>query len=111
MENITLFENERFGKLRVVSINNEPWFVAADVCADLAIKNTPMALSKLDEDEKMTISSIDSHSGKRGGAQMQNVINEPGLYTLILASRKPCAHDFKRWITHDVITYIRKHGA
>ena len=111
MDEITLFENDKYGKLRVVDMNGSPWFVASDVCTALEIKNTPMALSKLDDDERMTISSIDSHSGKRGGAQSQNVVNEPGLYTLILSSRKSSAHDFKRWITHEVIPSIRKHGA
>lgn len=90
--------------------DGEPWFVAADVCKALEIVNPSDALSRLDPDEKMTLDSTDSHSGKRGGAQRYNVINEPGLYTLVLGSRKQEAKAFKRWVTHYVIPAIRKHG-
>lgn len=83
------------------------WFVAADVCRALGLGNSSMAVSKLDDDEKMTLSLTDSHSGQRGGAQMATIINEPGLYALVLSSRKPEAKAFKRWITHEV---IRKTG-
>ena len=69
-----------------------------------------MAVSKLDDDEKMTLSLTDSHSGQRGGAQMATIINESGLYALVLSSRKPEAKAFKRWITHEVIPSIRKTG-
>jgi len=95
--------------VRTANRNGEPWFVAADVCRVLDLGNPTMALERLDEDE-MTLSSIEGHSGQRGGAQMHNLVNEPGLYTLILGSRKPQARAFKRWITHDVIPSIRKHG-
>lgn len=104
------FVSEKFGSIRVMTINNEPWFVAADVCKALEIGNPTMALSRLDEDEKMTLSLTEGHSGVRGGAQMANVVNEPGLYTLVLGSRKPEAKEFKRWITHEVIPTIRKTG-
>ena len=83
------------------------WFVAADVCRALGLGNSSMAVSKLDDDEKMTLSLTDSHSNQRGGAQMATIINEPGLYALVLSSRKPEAKAFKRWITHEV---IRKTG-
>lgn len=62
--------------------------IAADVCRALGLGNSSMAVSKLDDDEKMTLSLTDSHSGQRGGAQMATIINEPGLYSLILRSRK-----------------------
>lgn len=104
------FVSEKFGSVRVMTINNEPWFVAADVCKALEIGNPTMALSRLDEDEKMTLSLTEGHSGVRGGAQMANVVNEPGLYTLVLGSRKPEAKEFKRWVTHEVIPTIRKTG-
>lgn len=104
------FVSEKFGSVRVMSINGEPWFVAADVCKALEINNPTMALSRLDEDEKMTLSLTEGHSGIRGGAQMANIINEPGLYTLVLGSRKPEAKEFKRWVTHEVIPTIRKTG-
>jgi len=67
-------------------------------------------IRRLDDDERMTIDSTDGHSGKRGGAQSHNVVNEPGLYSMVLGSRKPEAKAFKRWITHDVIPTIRKTG-
>ena len=110
MNDLTVFCDERFGSVRSVLIDGEPWFVAADVCRALEICNTPDALKRLDIDEKMTIDSTDGHSGSRGGAQAVNVVNEPGLYTLVLGSRKPEAKEFKRWITHEVIPSIRKTG-
>lgn len=111
MENqIQLFKNEQFGDVRTVLQNGEPWFVAADVCKALEIGNPSQALSNLDEDEKMTLTNNEGHSGQRGGAQMMSIINEPGLYSLVLRSRKPEAKSFRRWITHEVIPSIRKHG-
>ena len=107
---VTTFESTMFGQVRTMNIEGSPWFVAADVCRALEIGNAPMTTSRLDEDEKMTISSSDSHSGQRGGAQAITVINESGLYTLVLKSRKPQAKAFKRWITHEVIPQIRKTG-
>lgn len=104
------FNNETFGEVRVMMIGNEPWFVAADVCRALDLSNPTIALSRLDDDEKMTLSSNEGHSGQRGGAQSLNVVNESGLYSLVLGSRKPEAKAFKRWITHDVIPAIRKTG-
>lgn len=110
MNSIKIFESEGFGQVRVLTIADEPWFVAVDVCRALDIKNGRDALNRLDEDEKMSVVSTDAHSGRRGGAQQYNVINEPGLYALILGSRKPEAKAFKRWITHEVIPAVRKHG-
>ena len=107
---LKIFTNKEFGNVRVKEIDGEPWFVAADVCKSLDINNPRQAVTKLDEDEKMTVTTNDGHSGKLGGAQMMNVINESGLYELVLRSRKPEAKAFKRWITHEVIPDIRKHG-
>lgn len=104
------FESPEFGQVRTVSMNGEPWFVAADVCKVLDVGNPSQAVSKLDDDEKVTLTTNEGHSGARGGAQMLNVISEAGLYSLILKSRKPEAKAFKRWITHDVIPSIRKTG-
>lgn len=106
-----VFKNDEFGQIRVMVQSNNPWFIAADVCKALGIGNPSMAIARLDDDEKMTLSSTEGHSNKRGGAQMYSLVNESGLYTLVLTSRKKCAADFKRWITHDVIPSIRKHGA
>lgn len=99
------FENAAFGKIRTLTIDGEPWFVAADVCRALEIGNPSMAVERLDDDEK-GISTIDT----LGGKQRMTIINEPGLYSLVLSSRKPEAKAFKRWITHEVIPAIRKYG-
>lgn len=101
---ITIFENQQFGQIRSVTQDGEPWFVAADVCQILEIQNVTQAVARLDADEKAML-----NIGLRGGDT--NVVNEYGLYTLVLASRKPEAKEFKRWITHEVIPTIRKHGA
>ena len=106
MNELKTFENERFGNVRVTMIDNEPWFVAADVCKALELGNPSMTVERLDDDEK-GISTIDT----LGGKQRMAIINEPGLYSLVLSSRKPEAKAFKRWITHEVIPSIRKHGA
>lgn len=111
MNDLKIFESEAFGKIRVLEKGGEPWFVAADVCRALDIGNSSEAVSRLDADERMTVDSTEGHSGQRGGAQRFNIINEPGLYALVLGSRKPEAKAFKRWITHEVIPSIRKHGA
>lgn len=109
--NLMIFESPEFGQVRSVLKDGEPWFVAADVCKVLDIRNPRQAASKLDDDEKMTVTTNDGHSGKRGGAQSLNIVSEAGLYSIILTSRKPEAKAFKRWITHEVIPSIRKHGA
>ena len=106
MNELQIFDYES-RKLRVYG---EGWFVAADVCTILGIVNVSDAIKKLDDDEKMTLALTESHSGSRGGAQSINLINEPGLYSLILTSRKPEAKKFKRWVTHDVLPSIRKTG-
>lgn len=110
-QNLMVFENEEFGAVRTRIKDGEPWFAAADVCRALEIGNPRQTVQRLEEDEKMTVTTNDGHSGRRGGAQRMNYINEPGLYSLILTSRKPEAKAFKRWITHEVIPSIRRHGA
>ena len=106
MNEIQQFVSEKFGGLRVATRNGEPWFVAADVCRALEIGDTHKAMERLDDDEKGR-SSIPT----LGGNQEMYVVNEPGLYSLVLSSRKKEAKAFKRWVTHDVIPAIRKHGA
>ncbi len=106
MNELQIFDYET----RKVRVYDDGWFVAADVCAILDINNVSHAIGRLDDDEKMTLVLNDSHSGTRGGAQSLNLINEPGVYSLVLSSRKPEAKKFKRWITHDVIPSIRRHG-
>lgn len=103
---LKIFENETFGTIRTVEIDGEPWFVAADVCRALELGNPSQSIARLDEDEKALISI----EGLSRGNDKGNVVNEPGLYTLVLGSRKPEAKAFKRWITHEVIPSIRKTG-
>jgi anti-repressor protein len=107
MNELKTFQNPKFGTIRTTTINGEPWFVAVDVCKALEIQNNRDAISRLDDDEKNTVVLTD---GNRGNPNM-TIVNEPGLYALVLSSRKPEAKAFKRWITHDVIPTIRKHGA
>lgn len=92
-------------ELRTLNIDGEPWFVAKDVCNALDIKNSRDAVSRLDEDEK-GVATTDTPGGK----QKLQTVNEPGLYQLIFISRKSEAKTFKRWVTHEVIPSIRKHG-
>lgn len=91
--------------LRVVMLEGEPWFVAADVCGALGYKHVPHATRMLDDDEK-GVHNVDI----LGGAQDLTIVNEPGLYSLVLGSRKPEAKRFKRWVTHEVLPSLRKTG-
>lgn len=103
-----VFDNPQFGKVRTVTgADGEPWFVTADVCKCLELTNTSMALTRLDEDEKDDISLTDAIGRK----QQTSIVNESGLYILVMGSRKPEAKAFRRWIAHDVLPSIRKHGA
>lgn len=101
---MTVFTNEDFGQVRTVIRNGEPWFVATDVCKALEVDRT--ATRRLDDDEKGVYSM---HT--QGGAQDVTIVNEPGLYALVLGSRKPEAKAFKRWVTHEIIPTIRKTGS
>jgi prophage antirepressor-like protein len=103
MNDIMIFNNEEFGKIRTVEIDNEVWFVASDICKSLEIANTTQAVQKLEADEKSML-----NIGLSGGAT--NCINEYGLYSLVLTSRKPEAKKFKHWVTHEVLPSIRKTG-
>ena len=105
MNEIRLFEHGEFGQLRIVERDGEHWFVAKDVCSALGLGNNRQAVSRLDEDEKRVISS-----DTPGGKQELQAVNEPGLYSLVLSSRKPEAKAFKRWVTHEVLPAIRKDG-
>ena len=106
MDNVRIFESEKFGKVRTVNREDGPWFVAADVCRALDVTNNRDAVARLDDDEK-GVALIDTP----GGEQEMSIISESGLYALVLSSRKPEAKAFKRWITHEVIPSIRKNGA
>lgn len=106
MNELQIFESAQFGQVRTVQKDGEPWFVAADVCRALDVRNNRDALSRLDNDEKGVVLT-----DTLGGNQEMSIVNEPGLYSLVLGSRKPEAKAFKRWITHEVIPSIRRHGA
>lgn len=106
MNDLQIFENKDFGKVRTVTLNGAPCFVAADVCRALDIGNPTDALRRLDDDEKALVSI----EGISNGNNKANIVNESGLYSLVLGSRKPEAKQFKRWITHEVIPTIRKTG-
>lgn len=106
MTNLQIFNNDRFGQVRIVPVDGELMFVAKDVCDCLEITKYRDAISRLDSDERGSV-KLDTPGGKQDIA----AINEYGLYNLVLSSRKPEAKEFKRWITHDVIPAIRKTGS
>lgn len=98
---IMAFENAQFGTIRAGMNDGEPWFIASDVCAALGLANVTNAVRRLDDDETTLISIK--------GREI-NAVNEPGLYSMVLSSRKPEAKAFKRWVTHEVLPAIRKTG-
>lgn len=106
MTDLQIFNNDRFGQVRIIPVDGELMFVAKDVCDCLEITKHRDAISRLDSDERGSV-KLDTTGGKQDIA----AINEYGLYSLVLSSRKPEAKDFKRWITHDVIPAIRKTGS
>lgn len=92
---------------RIVDLDGEPWWVAKDVCDVLGLDNSRQALSRLDDDEKNTVIISDGTPGNPN----QAIVNESGLYSLILTSRKPEAKQFKKWVTAEVLPTIRKTGS
>ncbi len=106
MDQLIQFFYEGNKPIRSVLVNDDPWFVAKDVCDVLDIANSRDAVGRLDDDERGVVST-----DTLGGNQEMQAVNESGLYSLVLGSRKPEAKAFKRWITHEVIPSIRRHGA
>lgn len=106
MNDLTIF-NYNDNEVRTIQKDGEPWFVLKDVCKVLGISNHKMTAQRLDEDEVSQTDLTDS----LGRKQETTVINEGGLYNVILRSDKPEAKPFKRWVTHEVLPSIRKHGA
>lgn len=106
MNNITTFNNPAFGSVRAVSVNDEPYFVGKDVAEILGYSNPRDALSKHVDAEDKGVANCDT----LGGTQELTVINESGLYSLILSSKLPKAKEFKRWVTAEVLPAIRKTG-
>ena len=107
-EAIQTYSNDALGvSVRTVAgEDGEPWFVAKDVCEALALSNTGQAIAGLDEDEKGSIIINDGTPGNPSKA----IVSEPGLYSLVMKSRKPEAKAFKRWVTHEVLPAIRRTG-
>ncbi|WP_455676637.1 phage antirepressor KilAC domain-containing protein [Pseudoscardovia suis] len=102
------FENPEFGTVRALTgEDGEPWFVASDVAKVLGYSNPRKAIIDHVDDEDKGVTKRDT----LGGTQNMTVINESGLYSLVLSSKLPKAKDFKRWVTHEVLPSIRRHGA
>lgn len=107
MNELQVFNNPEFGEIRTIEIDGEPWFVGKDVALALGYEKPTDAVRKRIDDEDRGVSKIETPSG----TQEMAVINESGLYSLVLSSKLSSAKKFKRWITHEVIPSIRKHGA
>lgn len=105
MNKLQVFNNPEFGEIRIIDIEGEPWWVLADVCRALNIERTDSAARRLDSDEKGT-----HLVSTPGGTQNMTIINESGLYKVLLRSDKPEAKKFTRWVTSEVLPSIRKHG-
>lgn len=104
---IQIFKNDEFGQVRTTTINGEPWFVGKDVADILGYSNPRDAIAKhVDDDDRNTVAIRD---GK--GNPNQTIINESGLYALIIGSKLPAAKKFKRWVTSEVLPSIRKTGS
>ena len=107
MNDLKIFENPEFVSIRTIEINSEPWFVGKDVAEILAYNEPHKAITRHVDEEDRTKHPILSN----GGMQESWLINESGLYSLILSSKLPTAKAFKRWVTSEVLPSIRKHGA
>ena len=107
MNELMIFKSPEFGEIRTVEVNGEPWLVGKDVALALGYQNPSKALSDhVDEEDKLNNESLLS-LGQRGGW----LINESGLYALVLSSKLPTAKKFRRWVTAEVLPSIRRHGA
>ena len=108
MNDLKIFENEQFGSIRTIEINSEPWFVGKDVAEVLGYAKARNAIATHVDTEDKKDAPI---QGNLGGTQTMTLINESGLYSLILSSKLPTAKEFKRWVTSEVLPSIRMHGA
>lgn len=107
MNDLAIFENPEFGRIRGLKIEGEPWFVGKDIAAALGYSDTAQAIRKhVDDEDKGVVESTPP-----GGKQNITIINESGLYSLMLKSKLPGAKKFKRWVTSEVLPSIRKTGA
>lgn len=107
MTDLQIFNSPEFGAIRTIEKDGEPWFVGKDVATALGYKEATKAAREKVDDEDKGVSKIDTPSG----IQEMTIINESGLYSLVLSSKLPTAKKFKRWVTNEVIPSIRKHGA
>ncbi len=103
---IQIFANDQFGEVRTLTKDGEPWFVGKDVADILGYSDTAQAVRKHIDDEDKGVVEMTTPGGK----QNMVIINESGLYSLILSSKLPAARAFKRWVTSEVLPAIRKHG-
>lgn len=111
MTELQIFKNPDFGEIRTIEREGEPWFVGKDVAAALGYSNTKDALSRhIDAEDKYQGKGV-AFPDPHGILQYPTIINESGLYSLVLSSKLPTAKKFKRWVTSEVIPSIRKHGA
>lgn len=106
MNELTVFQNPEFGEVRTLERDGEPWFVLRDVCNALHISNTAETAKRLDEDE-VDFTDVTDRSGR---TQQMGIINESGLYSVILRSNKAEARPFQKWVTSEVLPSIRKTG-
>lgn len=106
MSELQIFKNAEFGSIRTLTINGEPYFVRCDVAEILGYSNSRKALADHVDEEDKGVTKCDT----LGGTQEMTVINESGLYGLILGSKLPTARKFKRWVTSEVLPAIRRHG-
>lgn len=106
MNGLQIFNNEEFGQIRTVTIDNEPWFVGKDVAEALGYSEPRSAVSKKVDDADKGVAEMETPSGK----QNMTIINESGLYALIFGSKLDSAKRFKHWVTSEVLPSIRKHG-
>ena len=107
IQDIQIFSNPEFGKVRALTVDGEPWFVEKDVAEALGYSNSRDAMSKHVDGADKGVAKCDTP----GGIQNVAIINESGLYSLIFGSKIPSAKEFKRWVTSEVLPSIRKHGA
>lgn len=106
MNELQIFKNESFGEVRTIIIDNEPWFVGKDVASILGYAEPRSAISKKVDAEDKGVAKMETPSGE----QEMTIINESGLYSLILSSKLPKAKEFKRWVTSEVLPSIRNNG-
>ena len=106
MQELEIFKNEEFGEIRVTAIDGEPWFVGKDIADILEYRNGSRDINRhIDEEDRRKSMIFDGNQNKE-----TIIINESGIYSLILSSKLPNAKKFKRWITTDILPTIRKTG-